>query len=267
MISLKNWRLNWTINQIFTFSNYKRHKAVLNSSSLYWIALIIKFFPNLYKHPILLRLKNGGTISIVDFMSLYIYNEIFIEGGYDYPSLKKKDPVIIDIGANTGLFTLRMKQLYPDATIFCYEPYDINFKQLEENIALSNLNNVSVFQQGVGGIARTEKLYINKKNLGGHSLFKLEARSDDYINIDITGIESILNNLSLMHCDLIKMDCEGAEYEIIKAISPELASRIKTIVFESTESVYNLDELLKHLNDLGYKVEFKEKSCNYIASK
>lgn len=200
-----------------------------------------------------------------DFMTLYIYNEIFAEKLYDYPDLAIDYPVIIDIGANTGLFSLRMKQRYPGSTLYCYEPFLKNFEQLSQNISLSKLENIEIFQKGVGGITRTEKLFLNKNNLGGHSLFEMEARSHEFVNVDIIGIADLLSNLGQNRIQLIKMDCEGAEYEIIKGIDSRLASQIEIILFESTESVYNLNELTDHLKALGFDIEFIEKSCNYVA--
>lgn len=212
-----------------------------------------------------MKLKEGGTFIVKDFMTLYIYNEIFVEKSYDYPSLKIENPLIIDIGANTGLFSLRMKELYPKSRIYCYEPFRNNFEQLSRNIQLSNLKEVEMIEKGVGGTTRTEKLFLNKSNLGGHSLYEQEARSSEYVSIEIIGIQDLMNTLSSGRIHLMKMDCEGAEYEIIKAINQELASKIEIILFESTESVYDLSELTDHLKNLGFELEFIEQSCNYIA--
>ena len=49
-------------------------------------------------------------------MTLYIYKEIFVDRCYDL-TLDRSFPVIIDIGANSGLFALRIRQLYPSAQI------------------------------------------------------------------------------------------------------------------------------------------------------
>ena len=265
MITIKNWRLNWALGQIFTLANYKKHSAVLSSPMMFWLALILKFYPNFYAKPIILGLKNGGQLLVREFMTLYIYSEIFVEGIYDYPDLGKGEPIIMDIGANTGLFTLRMKQLYPGASIYCYEPFPLNHQDMLTNIKLSNIQEVSVFQKGIGSISRIEKLYINKKNMGGHSLFSSEAGSEEYVNVPILALHEAFNDLKIPYFDLIKMDCEGAEYEILKSIDTELASRIGVIVFESTDSVYNLSEVSDHLVNLGFSIEFKEKSCNFIA--
>jgi len=176
-----------------------------------------------------------------------------------------KNPIILDIGANTGLFTLRMKELYKDASVYCYEPFPSNYEQLLQNIQLSKLKDVELINKGVGGSSRSEKLFINKSNLGGHSLFEHEARSDEFVNIEILGIAELLNNLPQSRIHLIKMDCEGAEYEIIKALNTALVSKVEIILFESTESVYDLTDLLGHLRSIGFSIEFKENSCNYIA--
>ncbi|HEY1054919.1 MAG TPA: FkbM family methyltransferase [Emticicia sp.] len=267
MAIVKNWRLNWALGQLFSFPSYKQQNAALKSSWPFWFSLIAKFFPDLYKRPVLLKLKEGGQFYIRDFMSLYIYKEIFVDKTYDYPDLQKINPVIIDIGANTGLFTLRMKQLYKDASIYSFEPFPSNFQQLSENVKLSSLEDVVLYKKGVGGESRTEKLYINKKNIGGHSLYQNEAQSDDYVEIEITSLEEVLNSLKVERFDLLKMDCEGAEFEIIKSITPELAKRIDIIIFESTESIYHIDELTSHLKGIGFTVEFIERSANYVARK
>ncbi|MDP3468948.1 MAG: FkbM family methyltransferase [Daejeonella sp.] len=96
-------------------------------------------------------------------------------------------------------------------------------------------------------------------------MLKLKARSNEFITIDIEGISELIRNLNNKRIHLIKMDCEGAEYEIIKALDVGLVSEIEIILFESTESVYDLSELLDHLRSIGFSIEFKENSCNYIA--
>jgi len=136
---------------------------------------------------------------------------------------------------------------------------------LLQNIQLSKLKDVELINKGVGGSSRSEKLFVNKNNLGGHSIFELEARSNEFVNIDIQGIDEVIKGLSQNRIHLIKMDCEGAEYEIIKALDAGLVSNVEIILFESTESVYDLTELLEHLRSIGFSIEFKENSCNYIA--
>ena len=82
-------------------------------------------------------------------MTLYIYKEIFVDGCYDL-TFDRAAPFVVDIGANSGLFALRLKQLYPSAKIACYEPFPPNFAQLENTIAVNSLDEVTPLQKAVG---------------------------------------------------------------------------------------------------------------------
>ncbi len=194
-------------------------------------------------------------------MTLYIYKEIFVDKCYDYPALPVKDPVIMDIGGNIGLFSLRMKQLYPDAEIFSFEPFQSNFEQLTSTVEVSKLKNVSAFPFGIGGTTRKERLYIHKNNVSGHSILQSETNSDVYTDIELVSIREIFKKLKITKCHLLKMDCEGAEYEIIKNIDRELAASIEKIVFEATPSLYDLNELLGHLKNVGFNMVDRDGLC------
>lgn len=190
---------------------------------------------------------------MTDFMTLYIYKEIFIDGCYDYPTLHA-EATIVDIGANTGLFSIRMKQLYPQSTLYCFEPFPTNFQQLQKNITMSGFQGVNIFQQGVGGHTRKEKLFIHKTNVGGHSIFQAETGGTSFVHIEIVSLKEVFKTQGVTKCSLLKLDCEGAEYEIIKSIDGELASSIDRILFEPTRGIYDVGELEEHLAKLGYKV-------------
>ena len=253
---MKSWKLNWIKNEAFDLSEYKKHKRELKSPLDFYLAVLVKAIPNFWKKPIRLRLRKGGEFKVVDFMTLYIYKEIFVDQCYDFPVLGES-PTIIDIGANTGLFGIRMKQLYPNSKIYCFEPFPPNNGQLQENIKQSGYEGISVFQNGVGGKTRTEKLFIHKTNVGGHSIIKSETGSEEYEEIEIISLKDIFKNQGLTTCSLVKLDCEGAEYEIIKSIDNELANSIDKIVFEPTRSLYDVQELRQHLASLGFLFEDK----------
>jgi FkbM family methyltransferase len=252
---MNSWRLNWAYTEITNRSNFRRHRELLQSPWKFWLALFAKLVPRLWVFPIKLHLKQGGVINVTEFMTLYIYKEIFAENCYDYPLLPSSHPRIIDVGANTGLFAIRMKQLYPTAHIICYEPFPSNFNQLIKNLDQSHFENCYAIKKGVGGRTRKEKLYIHSKNIGGHSIFKSESGGEDSIEIDILDISDVLNYSDLSSCDLLKLDCEGAEFEIIMKIDSAIARRIPQIIFEPSPNVYDVRQLIKHLQVVGYHVE------------
>ena len=189
-------------------------------------------------------------------MTLYIYKEIYVDGCYDLPRLPNANAAIIDIGANTGLFAIRMLQLYPEASLFCYEPMPGNFAQLTANLDASKIGAFQAFEEGVGGHARVEKLFIHSRNVGGHSIYPTIASSTRSIEIKLTDIQVALSRLGGRNCSLLKLDCEGAEYEILKSIDRSTALRIDRIIFEPTPSVYDINELNGHLEQVGYEMNW-----------
>jgi FkbM family methyltransferase len=258
---MKSWRLRWTLKEIFTFENYIQQKKTLYFPWKYWITLLLKLFPGLWPKPVLFKLRKGGVFSVKEFMFLYIYREVFIDKCYDKPKLTSKEPTIIDVGANAGLFTIRMKQLYPSSKIYCFEPFASNFEELSKNIERSNFRDVKLFPYGVGGITRKEKLYIHKTNIGGHSIIQAKTQNDQYVEIDLVSLKDIIRDLKITKCDLLKMDCEGAEGEIIKSIDRNIASLIEKMIFEPSPEAYDIEEIKLHLRNLGYLIEEHQGLC------
>lgn len=252
---MRSWRLSWALREVSNFSNFRKHNKILVSPWRFYFSIMAKFLPNIWKLPITLKLKQGRAFEVHEFMTLYIYKEIFVDKCYDFPPLPANNPVIIDVGANTGLFTIRMKQMYPNSHIYCFEPFSSNYDQLKRNLEISQFKDVNIFNKGIGGTARKEKLFIHSKNIGGHSLYQEASSSEKYIEIDLIEIRNILNMLEGKNCDLLKLDCEGAEHEIIKSMSDEVATRVKRIIFEPSPSLYDLNELIQHLANIGYRVE------------
>ncbi|MXV16345.1 FkbM family methyltransferase [Hufsiella ginkgonis] len=260
---LRSWKLQWLINEFITFPNYKKHFIELNSSWRYWWLLLTKLVNKVNPAPALLSLKKGGKFYVHDFMTLYIYTEIFVDKCYELGMKLEEDGTIIDVGGNIGLFTLWMKQQYPDMTVYSFEPFKQNYDQLVSNLLLSKVKHVNPIMRGVGGHTRIEKLYLNPKNLGGHSIYKQDDNNES-VDIDIVSLDEVLAALGPKTCSLLKLDCEGAEYEIIKSMTAETAKKIKRIIFEPSEKLYNPAELISHLVKIGYTM--KRSTDNYIAA-
>jgi FkbM family methyltransferase len=252
-LKMRSWRLQWAFEELTSGANFRRHRTVLKSPWKFWFALAAKLIPRVWKHPVTLRLKKGGVFDVAEFMTLYVYKEIFVDGCYDYPALAEEEPLIVDIGANTGLFAVRMKQLYPKSRVECYEPFGPNYEQLSKTLTRSGFDGCRAYKEGVGATARVEKLYVHPRNLAGHSIYSDMATSAEHVEIRLVDLRSVIDRLNGATCSLLKLDCEGAEYEIIKSLDKNSAPLFKNIVFESTPSTYDVNELTRHLQAIGYR--------------
>ncbi len=59
-------------------------------------------------------------------------------------------------------------------------------------------------------------------------------------------------------CHLLKLDIEGAEYDIIMALDAALASRIQRIVYEPMADRFNIQQVNQHLESLGYQTVIRK---------
>ena len=215
---------------------------LLNPATFY-VMLLVKAL-GMYRKPIFLRFRDNYVIPVEQFTTAYVYWEVFIRGDYDL-QLSAPSPRILDIGANTGLFTLRMKQLFPEASIASFEPDVSNFQQLQNLIAVNGLSGVIPFQKGVGGTTRIETLYLHPANIGGHSIIPHDGAKTE--QIELVSLHEALRELGGC-CDLLKLDCEGAEHEILMSMTD---ASVDTIIGEIHS---NPDRTIQHLKMLGYTV-------------
>jgi len=147
-----------------------------------------------------------------------------------YLALLANGGTAIDIGANIGAFTILAAQQAPNVRVISYEPFPDIFKQLCENVALNALERrVQAFSFAVGGRPEKRKLRVSEDS-GGHSFYGSDCARSTLV--DVITMDQIFSDANIDCCDFLKIDCEGAEYEIIYSISADLFQRIRTITME-----------------------------------
>lgn len=164
--------------------------------------------------------------------------------------------VIVDIGANIGSFTIYAAQSNLHARIFCFEPEQRNFALLEQNIKINGLEGrVSAFQCAVASDAGARELTVGASTL--NSFHALPGHTE-HRTVNCTTLRNILTSLHLDTIDLLKMNCEGAEYEIVEGCSEADFARLPNIRLEYhilDDSRRNGKSLARFLKSRGYRIE------------
>lgn len=244
------WKIKWIFKVLLKGKTYTAISEKLYKPLHFYKQIFLKLAfdkPAMVK----LKLKTGKVFLGYRFMDLFVFHEIFIDDDYGVELAQAEN--IVDIGGNKGYFTLKMSELFPAAKVYSYEPEPNNFRNLQRLIEENNIN-ANAYNEGVSAESGKLELFINPKNDGGHSLYDGISGTTS-VSVDIVSLETVMNRLPEgAKVDLMKMDCEGAEKEIILSITPEYANRIENIYYEATHSLYNPSLLNSHLEDLGYQI-------------
>jgi len=139
---------------------------------------------------------------------------------------------IVDIGANVGFFTLFAASRFPDASIHSYEPVPANFQQLQANLARNPGLRVHAHQQAVGAKAGRLAMHLNCGSQFTSAASLVTGAGGSSIEVVCVEFASVIQGLPGGECDFLKLDCEGAEYEILYGSTPALLGRIHHLAME-----------------------------------
>ena len=183
------------------------------------------------------QFRNGAVVSAPETVSLaFLFDEICVRTLYNPPGYEiKAGDVVIDIGANVGVFATYAATAAPDVRVFSYEPFPGNLDWLRKNIEESKLANVKVFGEAVAGRPGTSALHVDPSGWIFHSLVREESSEENDILVKCVSLDQVLDDNEIEFCDLLKIDCEGSEYEILMECRPETLGRIRRIVGEYHE--------------------------------
>jgi len=135
---------------------------------------------------------------------------------------------VLDIGAHVGSFTVALASAVPGAEVTAFEPSADRVSYLQQNVATNGLaDRVTVVQAAVGGQAGRAMLIGGG---GGGAVVAGSAEADGDV-VDVVGFEDVMNSID-GPVDLVKMDCEGGEYDIVASASESALRRIDRLVLE-----------------------------------
>jgi len=212
---------------------FKKIRIFLKSIKIFknWYLYPIVYFGLTKKKYVIFETKENIKIKLrVQSTDLMALTNVWLIQEYYKPGFEIHDKdILIDIGAHIGLFALFASRKCKKGKIFCYEPVKENFDLLLENLQLNNLDNIIPFNLAVSNHKSTITIFLNKDE-SAHSIFPPNSALS--IKVKSTSLKNIFDENNLEWCDYLKLDCEGAEYDIINSTSEEYFKRIKKIAAE-----------------------------------
>ena len=212
----------------------------------------VKFFRTKdFNFPNSLHIHNKDRSLYFPNNSTYIelFRDIILDDEYML-SLTKNEKIIniVDIGANLGMFSIAARIAFENANIHSYEPNPNNIPTLKNH---GKEFNFKIYEEAIGIEAGRCELVFSTV----HDTSARISKKDEGL-ITLSDLDTVINRFQNRKIDLLKLDCEGAEFEILKN-----SKAFKHVRFLSMEyhlpikgAEIVLNKLISRLHELNFKV-------------
>ncbi len=178
------------------------------------------FLYKLSKPEGIVLIKVQGLPMYLDSTDTGVAPLLLLDGIYEkdetllFKELVKNADVVLDIGSNFGYYSLlASEQINSSGKIYAFEPDPSNYELLCKNLHINNIKSIIPVKKAISNVNGKSRLFIEKANLGGHSLAEQNI-SDQKKTIEVSTItldEFFYNHIEHPQVDFIKMDVQGAE--------------------------------------------------------
>ena len=205
---------------------------------------------------ILLDLESSETLH-------HLKREICDNDEYGLKEINFNDgDVVIDIGANVGIVSIYLAKKFPNIRIYSYEAHPHTYSNFLKNIELNNVKNIiphnlAVYSKDNDVLGIT----LDIVNTGSSSCYK---NGEGHIteNINTISLDTIIKNNNIESISYLKIDCEGAEFDILKPseliqIIPvqQIGIEIHSFMKSHGKDVNSLVDLVKKISNKTPKIK------------
>lgn len=205
-------------------------------------------------------------------------NEIFWNGLYDgwekksvtlWAKLCETSNFILDIGANTGLYSLVAETINPKATIRAFEPINGVYSILQKNIASNNYT-TKPYELALSDYTGTGKIYLQKGATFAYSVTvnqnTITSVPTDEVTIKVAELKNIIEDEGIKKIDLMKIDVETHEFEVLTGMGKYLEQFSPTLLIEilNNEVAENVNKLLSSIDYLYFNIDDNNNSIRQM---
>lgn len=186
-------------------------------------------------------------------------NDIFLPGipeHYIYPS-----DVVVDVGAHIGTFSLLAARKCTSGRVLAVEACLESFNLLRINVALNAASNVTPIHLALAGEAGVTTLHHDVENWGHSTVSPMTGRGE---RVRSNSLEGLFSEQGITFCNLLKLNCEGAEFPILLNSPADVLARVGFLLVLYHCDLYRdatLNDLRGHLESSGFTTTIRNNNA------
>jgi FkbM family methyltransferase len=137
---------------------------------------------------------------------------------------------IVDVGAHIGAFVLKARSLFPENPIVAVEPVPANYRLLARNVERNACGSTTLLKAAITETRGPTRVYLDPSNSAGHSTVVRPSAAS--LRAEGLTLSALLARCGIESVALLKIDCEGAEYGILRHAPAALWSRVSNVAVE-----------------------------------
>lgn len=188
-----------------------------------------------------------GRDLVMQYTNRWIENDLFWRGLFCYEgatmrawlALAKRARTIVDVGANTGLFSLTAQCVNPKAAIHSFEPIPEFYSTLELNIDANNAG-IIVYRSALSDEPGTLSMFMPEEFAG--NIYSSSLSMDHYLKhqqsaprifeVRVEVFDELARRSAIEHVDLVKVDAEGFDFKVLKGMERTLTRDTPDVLVE-----------------------------------
>jgi FkbM family methyltransferase len=223
-----------------------------------WPGILAALLGPRRRAPFVVRLRDGRLFKVTTALDVWIVKEVCLDRDYEHGGVTVQPGwTVVDIGAGLGAFCISVARAQPGCRVYAFEPFAESFALLQENVRLNGLRNLTLFPCAVGAHSEGAVLHAVRGAPARSSTVGIGgARPDTLSRVPSTTLGEIFRDLAIQRCDFLKLDCEGAEYEILLSADAGTIERIGHVALEYHDGVTRFSgaDLVEFFGHRGFAV-------------
>ena len=204
----------------------------------------------------------------------YFFGTYFLEEDIlrCWEAAAKGAKIVLDVGANAGIYSLAALAVQPDVVVHAFEPTPEIAARLRATAKLNWLENLYVHEVAVlrdGGLATLNRFRGEMGNNEGMNFVTKNIGSSDAERVKTVSLDQFCEDHSINHVDLLKLDVQGHEYSALKGAERLIKSGHIGIIFlelnwaKSAGTTCAATESIRLLEQGGYRFSRPGKRLNW----